>query len=437
VNETREFLRLGGDAGRHRRDAERMLRTAKTPEDVLRWRLPHDFPPDIVYDGILRRQRLASVDPTDPRAVRYLAHALASIEAAARVVEREHPDLVVLSHVVNPQFAALAWFAVERGVPVVLGYGNYGVPRFVKIRTAADMREMMDCPTAADLATVALSRARALAEIGEAYLEKRRGGRTDDLGARYAFQRAGESVTRSAILDRFGWDPARPIVAVYASNWFDYPHTFGMTAFRDFLDWIEATRTAAQASTHVNWLFKAHPCDQWYGGVTLADLVPASMATGHVRLVPVGWNGSALLDAVDAAVTYFGTVGIEAAAAGKPVLVADRGWYHDAGFVRWPRSRGEYLEALATDWWKDLDVAAATHRARLFAGWYFGRPAWQQRFIFHDDTLQEAIWASLPELLRGGRDEITHELDLIQAWFDGDHRHYHTFKMSRAEAFVA
>ncbi len=210
-----------------------------------------------------------------------------------------------------------------------------------------------------------------------------------------------------------------------------------MSHFRDFLDWIEATVDVARRSTHVNWLFKPHPCDQWYGGVTLSDVVPGLERNNHIRLAPVGWNGSAMLDAVDAIVTYHGTVGIEAAAAGKPVLVADRGWYHDAGFVRWSRSRAEYLDALATAWWKDIDVVDATHRARVFAGWYFGRPAWQQRFVLPDDSGQEALWTTVPALIASCRDEIAQDVDLIRDWFDSGRRHYHTFKMSRAEAFTA
>jgi hypothetical protein len=58
-----------------------------------------------------------------------------------------------------------------------------------------------------------------------------------------------------------------------------------------------------------------------------------------------------MLATLDAFVTYHGTVGIEATALGKPVLVADQGWCQDWGFVTGPTSRLEYLELLPTQWW--------------------------------------------------------------------------------------
>jgi Capsule polysaccharide biosynthesis protein len=428
-----QILDLRSDMEAHRREARRLLAETATPADVLNWKLPAGIPADFVYDGILKRQRAASVDLSDRRLLGYVTEALASIAAATRLLDSERFELLLLSHAVNFQFAALAWIAVQRAIPVVLLYGNYGVPRFVKLRGPGDLYDTTDRPTGAELDAIPEARKAALAAVGSAYLEKRLAGRTDDMGARYAFQKAGASVSRAALVEKFGWDPDRPIVGVYASNWFDFPHPCGMSHFRDFLDWTQATLAAAQAQKRVNWLLKAHPCDQWYGGVTLSDLLPPLDAGGHVRLAPTDWNGAAVLDAMDAVITYHGTVGIEAAASGKPVLVADRGWYHDAGFVTWPRSREEYLNALAGDWWKAVDLHATRRRAQVFAGWYFGRPAWQRGFVLADDSVQASIYAQIQRLFAENPEAFRCELDTIRAWFASDQRYYHTFKMSLAD----
>ncbi len=436
ITEAVQLLDLRGDQQAHRREARRLLAQTRTPVDILGWHLPHDLPADFVYDGILKRQRSAAVDLGDPRLEEYVAEALGSIAAAQTLLASDRFELLLMSHAVNFQFAALAWIAVSRGIPVVLLYGNYGVPRFAKLLDAADMYDTTDRPKAADLAALPAAKAQTLAAVGQAYLDRRRRGHTDDIGARYAFQRASARVTRSALLETFGWDPDHPMVGVYAPNWFDFPHPCGMTQFRDFLDWIEATLSVAARQRRVNWLFKAHPCDQWYGGVTLSDLMPPLDGHRHMRLVPTDWNGSALLDAVDGVVTYHGTVGVEAASAGKPVLVADRGWYHDAGFVKWPRSREEYLDALATDWWKDLDLDATARLARIFSGWYFGRPVWQDNFVLDDDTLQAPIYRRVPDRFAASPDAVAREVRTIGEWFASDSRHYHTFKMGRTDEFT-
>ena len=424
------------DRARHCQEASRLLSQTKTSSDILKWELPYGVPADFVYDGILKRQRAACVDLSDRCLPEYISEALGCISAAARLLSTHKFDLVVLSHAVNFHFTALAWLAIQRGIPVVLAYGNYGVARYTKLTQPQDMYNTTDCPAATDLIAMSPSQAKKIAAVGMAYLEKRRTGGTDDIGAQYAYQRAKEGVNRAAIVEKFHWEPHRPIIAVYASNWFDFPHYCGMTHFRDFLDWMQATLKVAVDNRQVNWLFKAHPCDEWYGGVTLPDLMPSLEGHDHIKLVPKEWNGSALLDAVDGIVTYHGTVSVEAAALGKPVLVSDRGWTHDVGFVKWPQSRDEYLEALATDWWKDLDLDVTTERARVFAGWYFCRPVWQSGFVLDSDTLQGPIYESVPRLFEENGKVLQTELQTIRDWFHSGGRHYHTYKMARSENYT-
>jgi hypothetical protein len=430
-----QITALRGEPKTHRREASRLLSQTKTPGDILGWQLPHGLPADFVYDGILKRQRAACVDLDDPRLLGYVVEALGCISAADKLLSAYKFDLVVLSHAVNFQFASLAWLAIKKGISVIVVYGNYGVAKFAKLTKLQDIYDPTDCPTRSDLTALPDIKAKAMAAAGVACLKNRWDGRTDDIGAQYAFQRARENINRAAIVEKFRWDSCLPIVAVYAANWFDYPHSYGATHFRDFLDWVQATLTVAMSNRRTNWLFKAHPCDEWYGSVTLLDIMPSLKGYDHIRLVPKEWNGSALLDAVDGVVTYHGTVGVEAAALGKPVLVSDRGWYQDTGFVKWPKSREEYLDALATDWWKGLDLDVTTQRARIFAGWYLGRPAWQGGFVLVDDSVQAPIYQTVPELFAENADALAREIKTIQGWFASDSRHYHTYKMAQTEEF--
>ena len=133
-------------------------------------------------------------------------------------------------HAVNFQFAALGWLATRRGIPVVLLYGNYGVPRFVRLEEPGDLYDTINRPTAAELVSISEARQDKLAAVGSSYLERRLVGATDDIGARYAYQRASAQLSRAALIEKLGWDPDLPIVGVYASNWFDFPHPCGMVA---------------------------------------------------------------------------------------------------------------------------------------------------------------------------------------------------------------
>jgi hypothetical protein len=143
------------------------------------------------------------------------------------------------------------------------------------------------------------------------------------------------------------------------------------------------------------------------------------------------------MDCVDGLVTYHGTAGIEFAAMGKPVLLADKGWYHDVGFAKWPKSRQEYLDALASEWWKDMDLRETSRKAQIFAGWYFCRPAWQGDFLLDDDSTQWAIYEKIPTLIKENTDVILREINTIREWFNSGHPHYHTYKMTRSDEFIS
>jgi hypothetical protein len=408
--------------------ARRLLAATAEPGDILRWQLPNGLPAAIVFDGILKRQRSATVDLHDPDLSAIVAEALQAAAAASALFDRYRPSLIVLSHAINFGCGALAWEAARRGTPAVVAYGNYGVPRFWRIATGDDLIDCVGAPSGAEIDALSAEAAARLAERGERYFAARLTGRTDDIGARYAYQRAAGTISRAELCRHFGWDPGKRIIAVYASNWFDFPHGCGMTQFTDFLDWLNATLAVSAETDGVNWLFKAHPCDEWYGGVTLSDLMAAAPKP-HIGLAPVQWNGAAVMAAVDGVVTVLGTAGLEYAALGKPALIADRGWYHDAGFVLWPRSRGEYLAALRGPWWERLDPAEQRRRANIFAGWYFVPPDWQAGLVLGDDSEQARLYGGYPALLATNAEVLQREIASISRWWRAPHRHYHVWKI--------
>ena len=422
---------------RHMEAASALLVDIKTPDDFLRLRLPCDFPSALVYDGILKRQRRAAVEINDPALPKFLAEALAHIEAANHMVEVGAFDLVVLSHALDYTYAALAWAALKRNIPVLVLYGDYGTARFFRLKEPADLFAYPGRPTQPEISCLSPGVQEHLHEQGALQLRARLLGKTDDVGAVYAYQRRQASVNRALLAERFGWDPAKPVIGVYNSNWFDYPHGSGLHYFRDFLEWIEQTLAVANTHDSVNWLFKAHPCDDWYAsirGTRLEDLV-TSASQPHIRLADKAWNGLDLIQTLDGIVTCHGTIGIEATALGTPVLVAHPGWYGHAGFVVNPATRDNYLAVLRTEWWKTSDRESARQRAELFAGWMFCVPNWHGNYVMQDDTRQSAIYSGLSYFLNNNANAMEREVQEIRDWVEAGHCYFHVFKMMRASSF--
>ena len=419
-------------------EARRMLEGVRDSTHLLALEFPGGLPPEFFYDGVLKRQRRAVVDLTDANLPMMLAEALASIDAAEDILGRSGPDIVLLSHALDFTYGAIAWAALRRDVPVIALYGDYGVARFIKMAMRDDLFSVPNRPMRNDDEALTPNQAMALECAGAKYLAARLGGQTDDVGAIYAFKRRTSVITRPELCAHYGWNPENPVVAVYAPNWFDYPHSNEEMPFRDFLDWAERTLAVARATPGMNWLFKAHPCDEWYGtirGVRLADLLSEAPAS-HVALAKTHWNGADLLRAVDGLTTFHGTAGIEAASLGKPVLVPYAGWYGDFGWAVVAEGRDDYLRLLATRWWEGHDAEASRRRANRFAGWYFCVPDWQGGYALHDDANQDAIWWDLVAFLDAYSGELDRDIALLRDWVTSPARYFHIFKMAQAAGYA-
>lgn len=417
--------------------AKELLQGIDSADELMQLSLPMDFPSEVFFDGVLKRQRRATVDVADPNLPEYLAEAIARLEAAEAIVAGGGFDLVILSHALDYTYGAIAWAAVRHGIPVLTLYGDFGHAKFFRLKKPEDLFMYPERATLAELGHMPENRAASLRSLGAQQLAARLGGRTTDVGALYAYQRRQGSISREEMAKRFGWETSKPTIGIYNSNWFDYPHASGLHGFRDFLDWIIATLEVARARPEVNWLFKAHPCDDWYAkinGQRLEDLV-AAIGQPHIRLADKSWNGLDLMRSLDGIVTCHGTIGIEATSQSIPVLVPYAGWYGHAGFVSCANGREDYLARLQTSWWQQQDAVARREQAELFAGWAFCIPDWYGDCVFPDDSRQDEIFSGLGEFLMSNRAVLARECEEVAAWFADGHPYYHVFAMTRATRF--
>jgi hypothetical protein len=422
----------------HLAEARRLLTGARTPDDLLRLAMPYGFPMTVVFDGILKRQRRATVDMTDLELPIYVAEALACLDAADSIIDRGGFDLVALSHGQDYTYVSIAWAAIRRQIPVILLYGDFGTARFSRVKTNADLFPYYGRPTKGEMDGMQYEVKRHLRSQGSTQLAARFNGKTDDVGAVYAYQHRRRFINKALIAECFGWDSSKPVIGVYNSNWFDYPHGSGLHYFRDFLDWIEQTLAIAREHDGVNWLFKPHPCDDWYAsinGIRLEEMINATNLP-HIRLVDKSWNGAELIRSLDGIVTCHGTIGVEATALGTPVLVPYSGWYGHVGFVTNPGNRDGYLTTLKTDWWNGVDRESNRAKAELFAGWMFCVPEWQGSYLLKDDSKQEAIYRDLPEFLDANTSIMERESHELRDWFESGHPYFHIFKMARSQSFL-
>ena len=434
IEESYDFTDFSEFSDRNYSLAQDLCNSGRNQEDILTWELPYNVPVSFLYDFILKRQRSAFVHTKDKSFVTLTHLFLNYISVAEKLMQYYEPILIISSHAIGINLP-LVWIALQHRIKVVVPFGDVGCFRFWKLNQPSEVCDFTDRPKIEDLRSLTLEQQNALSKTGEEALRDRISGRTESLGAIYAYNMRHTYVNKNSICSQFRWDAGKKIIAVYASNWFDYPHSLGMKHFQNFYDWITSVLRKASDNTEVNWIFKAHPADDCYGGITLSDLVKLGQFR-HIKLAPQDWKGADMLNAIDAFVTYHGTVGIEATILRKPVLVADNGWYDDWGFVRAPKSREDFLELLGTRWWEDMDVKGNSRLAKIFAGWYWGRPEWQKNFVLEDDSRQWEIYKTAPDLIKNNMDIIEKEISMVREWFNSSHPHFHTYKMMQTDKYI-
>lgn len=326
--------------------ARALLAKVRSHRDLLNLDLPQGLPAYTFYDTVLKITRHPQPPLNSPVWEQVLAETLRNLAIYDRLLSNIPVAHIVLSHPWKSEFACLVWCSISRGIPA---YHLTAYCEGIRIRRFCrpeDYQTPVEYLSVADYQAMPTSSREALHAYGAKYMQARVSGTSTDINARYAFRpelRCDSAPTARAAL---GGQVGRPLVVIYSHVWYDFPHTFGMKNFTDFLDWMQFTLEVICEVREVDWVLKPHPTEQWYGGFALKNLLGA--LPPHIRLAPDSTDSLTTMLAADAIVTVHGTVALEATAYGLPVICADRSYYSDWGFVQLAQSREDYARLLRT-----------------------------------------------------------------------------------------
>ena len=410
--------------------AETLASSLKTKEEIINLKLPENIPGYLLYDIILRLQRNATVDLKDKNLKKYIFKFLNSIDFSKKLINEFKPEVIILSHATSYPCSAIAWVAAQKKIPVFVLTGDHGIPRIWKILKPKDIFLGFGYPINKNIKNLTYDKKLKIIENGKKYIEERISGNTSDIGGRFAFQRKNKELEELKKICK-----NKKVVAIYSNTFYDFPHTFGMSRFLDVLDWLKNTINIAKENKNIFWLIRPHPLDEWYGGIKLKDLLPEILPE-NIILLSYEYSGKDILEISDGLVTHHGTAAIEFAVMGKPVLIADKGWFHEFGFVKFPKNKNEYFENLSFKWQKTTNQKLAQTKANLFAGIFYGIPEWQKEGIMPDDSDTDKLRKKLPIFIKNKKNIISKEIKLIRKWIDSDNFDYHSFKIVNSKKFA-
>ncbi len=181
-------------------------------------------------------------------------------------------------------------------------------------------------------------------------------------------------------------DPAKKTAVIFPHIFWDGTFFWGTDLFSSYEEWFRETMRVACANTAVNWIVKIHPANMVKNvrdGIHTPPLEMTAIASisevlpGHIHVIQphTPMSTLSLYSVMDYCVTVRGTVGIEAASFGIPVLTAGTGRFDRLGFTIDSDSTAQYLDRLAHI--QDIPPLAAAQRelAERFAyGVFVQRP---------------------------------------------------------------
>tara|TARA_B100000886_G_scaffold340078_1_gene307809 strand:- start:839 stop:2575 length:1737 start_codon:yes stop_codon:yes gene_type:complete len=436
ITETFKFISLGSSNLSSKpnlkniKKAYLLLKNVKNNSDFLKIKLPFKFPISILYDDILKKQLRASIDLKDKKIIYYLAELLTFLEETENLFERKNFNLVVLSHGMGFTFTSLAWIALNKKIPVYILYGDFSTKRFFFLENPSDLFSYPSRVTNEEIKLLPNKYKLFLISKGYDLIKERFSGISKDIGAKYAYNRISKNIDKNLICKNYEWDIKKPIIMIYTSVWFDFPHGSGLKHFDDFFDWIKQTLKVVSNNTNVNWLIKPHPLEEFFPyikGNNLKNLVN-SQNKKHIKLTQKNWASTQVLNSVDGIITCHGTIGLEASILGIPVLVPYKGYYGHLSFVNLSLSKKDYFKKLNTDWYLKKPSKTSKDKAALFSALYYGRPKWQ-KYLYSPDENQDKIYLDINEMFLNNSQTIKSEIVNLKNWIKSKHKYYQIFKM--------
>jgi hypothetical protein len=160
------------------------------------------------------------------------------------------------------------------------------------------------------------------------------------------------------IRTRLGLDPTKKTAVIFPHILWDASLNWGEDLFSNYEEWFIEVVRAACANDKVNWVVKIHPAHVGKNKVEGYKQEPAEVITlrkhigdlpPHISFLPADSEIStlSLFEVTDYCLTVRGTVGVEAARLGIPVLTGGTGRYDHLGFTVDSETREQLLDRIA------------------------------------------------------------------------------------------
>ncbi|MDA2918670.1 hypothetical protein MYX76_04120 [Desulfobacterota bacterium AH_259_B03_O07] len=342
--------------------AEAVVDSLESFEDIMAYEHAGARVGRFAASTALRHLRLGTLDLQSPQIRQHLAQHIASgmkyAAAAKEIVHKVHPQIAVFVDRGYTPHGELFDVCLEDGVDVITWNTAHKSNSLMFKRYTLDNRDEHPASLSddtwrwlCDMEWTDEHRQRLRQELYSTYAS---GDWYSEVGTQFNKR----ILDAAEIRKRLGLDPRKRTALIFPHILWDGTFFWGKDLFRNYEEWfIETVRTAC-ANNQVNWIIKVHPANivknvrdgfQGESSEVVAIRKHIGQLPSHLFVIPADSNINtfSLFGLMAYCLTVRGTIGIEAASFGIPVLTAGTGRYDHKGFTIDSESRKQYVERLA------------------------------------------------------------------------------------------
>ena len=344
-------------------EAEKMLDRCGSVEELLRAEQEGTQVGKVAVMTTLRELRTGSLDLSSPETRHAMALqldvSLAAAKAAHQVIKETQPALVLSADIEYTPQGQLFDACLANGIDV-LKYEVAQKPSLLMFKRYDSTNRHQHFSSLDDdswelvkgMSWTTSQQLELQRELESAYS-------SGDWYGVYATQFDKKFLRRAEIEKELGLDPSKKTAMIFAHITWDASLMWGKDLFTNYEEWLVETVRSACMNDKVNWVVKIHPANVAKNTKEGFDREPAEVTAlrrlgsalpPHIFLLPAesGISTYSLFELMDYCLTVRGTVGIEAASRGIPVLTAGTGRYDHKGFTIDSETPEEYRARLAT-----------------------------------------------------------------------------------------
>ena len=372
--------------------------------------------PSFIYRGIgvgkyavsslMRYCKGASFDSSAEILRAYFYAALVITEAAFRKIESFKPDILYMTHGIYVTWGPAWEIAIKKNIPVVKIGGGFskGHIYFRRIDNLSNVH----------LGVLSNQKWQSICKQPMTQAENEK--LDNFLLERYKFEGStfcdvkinAEVEKREVVCRKLGITPDKPIWCIFSHVAWDDSLNMSKMAFLNYVVWIEETLKLIKNVHDVNWIIKIHPSEAWNKtavgvGKTIERIF--LVLPDNIKLIKPEdrMNTLSVFNAITGGVTCRGTIGLELAALGKPVVLAADAYYSGKGFTYDGLNADNYKKLLLNiDKIPPTLSAEQKEKARKFAHMYFLKRQMPLGMFKRGSHFVSFDWAKSDFLLPGG-----------------------------------